>query len=151
MGLIIRNTTDIPDSLIAFAVAFSIEAGVEINEIIVKNKAEGVTRGQWGWYFVDEKRVVLIVPREVNLLLTFGFRQKYSKRDCIIKTRAEFVIAVMAHELRHAAQYQLNFTKWAGDIMNVPRELDAEHFEYNQLLKFHREYGDVQRAASKVK
>lgn len=138
-----RNTTDIPDQLIAIAVAFSIQQGVEIDEIVVKNKAEGKTHGQWGWYFSHNRKVVLIVPQVVTKLTG---RQKYTRRPYYMTSRTEFLIAIMAHELRHAYQHQI-LKEHMGVANRARHELDAERYETQKLNDWRRQYGEVAAAS----
>lgn len=130
----LRNTTDIPSRLIEIAVAFSIQENVEINEIVIKNKQEGISHGQWGWYFPTDKKVVLIVPQSIP---SHGVkaRLKYCGLSMQVMTRAEFVIAVMAHELRHAWQWQASGSG-AYKLSKPLRERDAEQYEYGMLAKW---------------
>lgn len=139
----LRNSTNIPDKLVAAIVAFVIPPDTldGVSEIVVKNKQRGKIRGQWGWYFSSDKKVVIIVPRKISARYTFT--KKYSKRKLSIGSRAEFLVAVLAHELRHAWQFKhwaepSGFTwkleynqmgKWA-------REVDAEIYEADTLLKW---------------
>jgi hypothetical protein len=144
LAVLIRNTTDIPNRLIEIAVAFSIQEGVDIKEIVIKNKKDGKTHGQWGWYFPNEKRVVLIVPQSIP---EHGVRcpLKYSGLHIRVMTRAEFVIAVTAHELRHGWQYQCAST--AYKLSKPLRERDAEQYEYGMLAKWRAQFNQRVSAA----
>jgi hypothetical protein len=144
--MIVNNTTDLPDKLIAIAVAFSIQAGVEIDRITVKNKAEGVIAGQWGWYFPTTREIVLIVPRKV---MHYRSKQKYSHKMCSVKSRAEFLVRVMAHELRHAYQFQVG-KMWMGMTRydRVMRELDAESYEEQKVHEWRVKFDDLNQLAA---
>ena len=144
--MILRNTTSIPDQLIAIAVAHCIQAGVEVNEIVVKNKAAGKVNGQWGWYYPSDKKVVLIVPQEIK---AHTHRAKYSKLTIRINSRAEFLIAVMAHELRHAWQWQVDRKNLDGSsLAKFIRERDAERYELGMLMLWQQAHGTVQAQAA---
>jgi hypothetical protein len=144
LAVLIRNTTDIPNRLIEIAVAFSIQEGVDIKEIVIKNKKDGKTHGQWGWYFPNEKRVVLIVPQSIP---EHGVRcpLKYSGLMVRVMTRAEFVIAVMAHELRHGWQWQIASNSFK--LSKPLRERDAEQYEYGMLAKWRAQFNQRVSAA----
>lgn len=133
-----RNSTDIPDKIIAVAVARALSAlprgnEIEIDEIVIKNKKDGKEFGQWGWYFPGQKRIVLIVPRTWT---SRTVRKRYLNVGMVLHTRYDFVIAVMAHELRHAWQYQIDGAeKWKAS--RFAREVDAEMFESQQIREWH--------------
>ena len=140
--MIFRNTTDIPDKLIAIAVAHSLPEGVVIDEIVIKNKMEDHVNGQWGWYYPNARKIVLIVPRKLDGLIT---TMKYSRLSISFNSRVEFVIAVMAHEIRHAWQYQ----KSIGRQMTIrEKEVDAERYERAKLYEWRAKLDQMERAAS---
>lgn len=146
----LRNSTNIPDELIGFALGFVRKFdGMNLElprTIIVKNKARGLVRGQWGWYFPDSRinpggKIVLIVPREING--SHSGKMRYSKLAYAIRSRAEFVVAVTAHEMRHHYQHT-NWTGWRVSQTSegrLAREVDAEVFELKVLDKFREMLG----------
>ena len=130
----LTNTTDIPDQLIFAAIKHGLPPDTDLPaHFIIKNKKGGKVGGHWGWYYNQERRVVLIVPRVLKRPVTFPL--KYSKRPIEIRSRGEFLVAVMAHELRH--HYQ--FTHWNGwrlqfdSLGKLAREVDAELYELRKL------------------
>lgn len=140
----VNNTTDIPNQLIAIAVAFCIAEGVEIDEIVVKNKMEGRITGQWGWYFPKDRRVVLIVPREIKH--TYSGRTQYAGLPFKMESRSEFLIMIMAHELHHAYQHQVQHEAM-GRVNKVRHEVEAECEQIAVLNKWRKMYGDVAAAS----
>lgn len=129
-----RNTTDIPNRLIEIAVAFSIQENVMIHELTIKNKQDGIMHGRYGWYYPTDEKVVLVVPPSIP---SIGIRRtgKYSGLRFTYMTRAEFVVGVMAHELRHAWQWQ-GSGNGAYRMSKPLRERDAEQYEYGMLAKW---------------
>src|SRR3954453_8235882 len=87
----LNNTTDLPDKLIAIAVAFSIQSGVEISSITLTNKRERNVHGNWGKYFPLQREITLNVPRQ---LLVYRSAQPYSGRMVTCKSRAEWLVRV---------------------------------------------------------
>lgn len=143
------NSTDIPDQLVAIAVAHSLAEGVVIDEIVIRNKAYGKLAGKYGHYDPRYKQISINVPREVP----HGFKNKmaYSKCWQTLNSRAEFLVAVIAHELRHAWQHQSDGETFKGmsQYTCAYRELDAESFENRMLAKW-REQHAFPLAARKV-
>lgn len=143
--MIFRNTTDIPDRLIAIAVAHSLPEGVVIDEIVIKNKMENHVTGQWGWYYPNARKIVLIVPRSLDGYIG---KLKYTRLPISFNSRVEFVIAVMAHEIRHAWQYQ----KSIGREMTIrEKEVDAERYERAKLYEWRAKLDQMEKAASSSK
>lgn len=143
--MIFRNTTDIPDKLIAIAVAHSLPEGVVIEEIVIRNKMENHVAGQWGWYYPNARKIVLIVPRQLTGYIS---KLKYTRLPISFNSRFEFVIAVMAHEIRHAWQYQ----KSIGREMTIrEKEVDAEKYERQQLFSWRAKMDQMEKAASSSK
>lgn len=134
----IQNSTNIPDQLIGIAMALALKE-LEVpppREVVVKNKKRGNIKGQWGWYFRSDQRVVLIVPRTLTL---FRERMKYTKQVLELRSRADFVVAVMSHELRHHWQtFNWNTEKSRWKLGYTPeailaKEVDAEMFEVKMM------------------
>jgi hypothetical protein len=133
--VIINNTTDVPMTLVRVAIRHALDnlpdkgAGIEIDEVIVRNKAEGKTFGQWGWYFPASRKIVVIVPRVIaaqGLLM----KLKHCHQNITIKSRVEFLVTVMAHEMRHAYQYQVSkYCTKDSRSNHYYRERDAELYE----------------------
>ncbi|HEX9430580.1 MAG TPA: hypothetical protein VF944_09400 [Candidatus Bathyarchaeia archaeon] len=139
----LKNSTDIPDKLIAIAVAFGMPQGMSkeaVQKIVVKNKRRGKTHGRWGWYYPGDQRIVVIVPRVISRPHTFP--RPYSRRRIIISSRAEFLVTLLAHEMRHAWQYENWRTPnmlWRLDRSSVAkyaREVDAELWESEVLERW---------------
>lgn len=137
--MILRNTTSVPDKLIEIAVAFSIQENIALSEIVVKNKQVGIKHGQMGWYYPGDKKVVLIVPPEINSIWGLKMRGKYTHLNQTVYSRAEFIVAVAAHELRHAWQHQSS-GRWESFYLPFRQmsERDAEQYQYGMLAKWRR-------------
>lgn len=140
----LRNTTNIPDQLVAIAAAFVMPPDCPpVASIIVKNKARGKIGGQWGWHYPQDNQVVVIVPRRISRRYTF--KLKYSKKSITFSSRAEFLVALLAHELRHAWQCQhwnTPSSKWRLERTRVgkyAREVDAEMYELQMLRRWQHE------------
>lgn len=155
-----RNSTDIPDKLVGIALEFSAACLTNLklpDQVIIKNKSVGRTVGQWGWYFPKPlNKIVLIVPRVIR---PGGHRylSRYTKVWCTINSRAEFVVSVLAHELRHCWQWQnwdTPLSRWKlkhGDFLaRQVREVDAERFEYTQTAAWRRMLEEQVKAAASV-
>lgn len=142
----LRNTTDIPDKLIAIAMAFGMPDGLpndHLAAVHIKNKRHGKVGGRWGWYYPGDKAIILIVPRRI--IRPHTYTKHHCKREIIIGSRVDFLVAVMAHEMRHAWQY-LNWntpaSRWKLDrtrIGKYAREVDAELFEIATLDRWRKE------------
>jgi hypothetical protein len=139
----LRNTTNIPDRLVAIAAAYalaSLEPKPELACIRVKNKARGKVKGQWGWYYHQDREVVVIVPRKISH--TYISRLKFSRKNIEFSSRGEFLVMLLAHEIRHAWQYN-NWTSpsmaWRLERTRVgkyAREVDAELYELAVLERW---------------
>ena len=149
--MIIRNTTDIPDKLIAIAYAFGAQENIVIDELIVKNKKKGKVHGQWGWYIAAHRKIIIIVPRVIDM--TYHGRKPFTKLPSVISNRAEFLVSVLAHELRHAYQDQvLGWNMYDKSRPNLVKlESDAEKYEYALLAEWKREFGALAKVASTMK
>jgi len=140
----LRNTTDIPDRLVAIAAAFAFPPDCPpIARITIKNKRRGKVKGQWGWFYPGENHVIVIVPRKISR--TYEFKLRFSRKSVRFSSRAEFLVMILAHEMRHAWQ-QANWTspsmKWRLDRTRVgkyAREVDAEMYEKEMLRKWQHE------------
>ena len=137
--MLMRNTTSVPDKLIEIAVAFSIQENIALSEIVIKNKQAGVMHGQMGWYYPTDKKVVIIVPPNISEVWGMKMRGKYTHLQMSVGSRAEFIVSVMAHELRHAWQHQAS-GQWDTLYINNKqlKERDAEHYQYGMLAKWRR-------------
>lgn len=138
-----RNTTDLPDRLVQLAIEHNLRLlpGIEIDALILRNKKKGSARGNWGKYYSSRKTITLNVPRRLS---TFADKRPYTKRTTILNNRVEWLVMVMAHEMRHAYQYQVDATS-SGSALNVRgpgnmllsnkrwKETDAELFEDRSL------------------
>lgn len=140
----LRNTTNIPDRLVAIAAAFAIPPGCPtVSRITIKNKRHGKVMGQWGWFYPDDNHVIVIVPRKITRVHTI--RLKFSKKETRISSRAEFLVRVLAHEMRHAWQYANWNTpsmKWRLERTRVgkyAREVDAELYEIDTIRRWRLE------------
>ena len=135
--MILRNTTSVPNKLIEIAVAFSIQENIALSEIVIKNKQAGIKHGRMGWYYPTDKKVVLIVPPDISDIFGMKLRGRHTHLNMGVMSRAEFVISVMAHELRHAWQHQSS-GRW--DTYYLPfraaSERDAENYQYGMLAKW---------------
>ena len=138
--MLLRNTTNLSDSLIVYVTRFCLEELVgrpEPEIITVKNKMNGKVHGQLGWYHPRDKHVIVIVPRVVDRPVVL--RRKYSRTRDILRSRADFLVSTMAHELRHHWQ-QLNWVVW--QLASRPfKEVDAISFERKVLAKWHEHTG----------
>lgn len=146
----LRNTTNIPDKLVAIAAAFALEGLRDeqgnlppVAEIIIKNKRHGKVGGQWGWYYHGDNRVVVIVPRKISRAYTT--RLKYCRKNITFSSRAEFLVMLLAHEMRHAWQYahwNTPASKWRLErdrLGKLAREVDAEMYELATLRRWKHE------------
>lgn len=109
-------------------------------EVEIKNKRENKVSGQWGWYYPSQKRVVVYVPREITR--TYKYVRPKSKSTIHLSSRAEFLLTVLAHEVRHHYQYEHWNTekgKWrlANDRLGrLAKEVDAELYEVTMLNRW---------------
>lgn len=129
--MIYNNTTDVSDKLIAYIANFVCPKDIELNEIVIRHKMEGNIHGQWGWHYPDRKKVVIIVPRSIPEQ-GYRFTTKYAKIKMVFYSRVEFIVAILAHEMRHAYQHQFKYR----NNSKVERELDAEYYEEEMLDKW---------------
>lgn len=128
-----KNTTNIPDALVALVANFVKPGGVEIESISLRNKMSNRIAGNWGKYYVGNKSITLNVPKCINNYKTY---RKYRKEWITVNNRAEFLVLVLAHEMRHAWQYQKS--DWSPKILthNWYLEFDAETYEDQMLDKW---------------
>jgi hypothetical protein len=134
----LRNTTDIPDKLIHIAVAQGIQDGVEIDTIIVKNKRRGKVVGNWGKYYPVHSKygrcITVTVPRK---LVKVHIRRHFG--EYYITSRVEFLVKVMAHELRHAYQDQVVGNLQTSYYSNPrPFERDCHEWEFATLMQWRK-------------
>ncbi|MBA2706060.1 MAG: hypothetical protein H0U60_19655 [Blastocatellia bacterium] len=139
--MIINNTTDMPMPLVRIALRHALDclpdkgAGIELESVTIRNKMEGKVSGQWGWYKPQSKQIVVIVPRE----MPHGYKihLKHARQYLTINTRVEFLIAVVAHEMKHAHQWQVMKT-WTVDTRSNRwyRERDAEQYESDTTIQW---------------
>lgn len=145
----LRNSTNIPDKLVAIMVAFAMppDCSEFITSISVKNKRRGKIVGKWGYYYGSDQRVVVIVPRAVSR--TYTFRRKWARTSLVISSRAEFLVAILAHEMRHAWQakhWNTEKSKWKLErdrLGKYAREADCEHYELMVLDRWKRQFGSL--------
>jgi len=140
----LRNTTNLPDRLIAIAAAFAMPPDCPpVASIVIKNKRRGKVAGQWGWYYHEDNQVVVIVPRKISH--EHKLKLKFTKKQVSFSSRAEFLVSVIAHELRHVWQFQHWNTpamKWRLERTRVgkyAREVDAEMYQTAILRKWQHE------------
>jgi hypothetical protein len=136
--MLLRNMTNVPDKLIEIAVAFSIQENIALSEIVIKNKQAGIMHGQLGWYYPTDKKVVVIVPPEISEIFGMSTGGRYTHLNMKVFSRAEFIVAVMAHELRHAWQYQASGNPQMYARSRGMCERDAEQYQYGMLAKWRR-------------
>lgn len=143
----LRNTTNIPDRLVAIMLAFVLKDecfnGIEPPSCVtVKNKARGKFNGRWGWYYPSDRHTIVIVPRRISTVRNV-FR-KYSRRRIIIRNRSDFLVCILAHELRHHYQeiaWNNPRASWRlrrDRVAKIAREVDAEIFESQILERWHK-------------
>jgi hypothetical protein len=143
-----NNTTDIPDNWVIAAYRHAIQPNVSINEVELRNKKEGIQHGRLGAYYNWNKSIRLVVPR-IDVPQTYNLT--YSKRTIHIANRMEFVVAVLAHELRHAWQWQASndMEYFSGPLsaQTLKKELDAETYELERLKSWRIMFGEVANQA----
>ena len=123
-----HNTTDIPIELVKCVIAFAAQDGIMLKSIKLRNKAEGKEcRGNWGMYYHD-RRITLTIPTKIP---DCGITTKlvHCGKYITIRNRIEFVVAVLAHELRHAWQMQVKGLEYLN-ACSAAKEFDAEMYEY---------------------
>ena len=128
-----RNTTDIPLELIKVVIQFNNIQGIELKSIKIRNKAEGLTHGNFGMYY-HSRKITLTVPTKIpdcGISLKMLNCGKY----ITIRDRVEFVVAVLSHELRHAYQMQVEGLKFLN-ACSAAKEYDAEMYEIEMLNKW---------------
>lgn len=138
----LKNSTNIPDKLVAISLAFAMppDCSEFVSCITVKNKRRGKFLGQWGWYYHSDQRVVIIVPRKIARPHTWT--RKYSRKRVTIRSRGDFLVMIMAHELRHAWQkkhWNTPASRWKLERTRTAKyaqEVDAQMYEYEVLLKW---------------
>lgn len=140
----LRNTTNVPDRLVAIAAAFAMPPDCPpIACIVIKNKRRDKIGGQWGWFYPSDNQVMVIVPRRITK--THEFKLRYTKKKVRFSSRAEFLVMLMAHELRHAWQWKHWNTpamKWRLERTRVGKyaqEVDAEMYQMAILRKWQHE------------
>ena len=141
--MLLRNSTDIPPILVRYIYNYVKPKGMSDPELIhIKNKARGIYHGQYGWYYPKDKRVVLIVPPDFNGKV-IRERMKYSKLYIEVRSRVEYLVTIMAHELRHHWQHE----EWDGWRMDYKkkegrwcREVDAETYQLMMLKRWRRDH-----------
>lgn len=146
---ILRNSTNIPDKLVAICVAFAMppDCAELISSIVIKNKRRGKVHGRWGWYYISDGKVVIIVPRRITR--PHASIRRYSRRKLIITSRADFLVAILAHEMRHAWQekhWRTPASQWKlgkDRLGKFAREADAEHYECDTIQKWRVEFGTL--------
>lgn len=136
--MLLRNDTNIPDKLIEIAIAFSIQENIALSEIVIKNKRAGVLHGQMGWYYPTDKKVAIIVPPVISEIFGMQMRGNVTHLNQTVYSRAEFVVAVLAHELRHAWQYQASGKAEMYQRSKNISERDAENYQYGMLARWRR-------------
>lgn len=127
-----RNTTNIPTELVKVVIAFSADKDIELKRLELRNKELGILHGQFGWYFRNEKKIRLIVPQQIPQA-GYNYKLRYLGKRIYIKDRIDFVVTVLAHELRHAWQMQLHPLEYQCVIA---KEYDAERYQYEILEKW---------------
>ena len=150
--MIINNLTDIPHAMIEFAIRMNsdiIKEGIEINEIKLYNKKERKIFGNWGYYYPHAKLITLRVPR---ILTYVNAKLRVSKAKIVMHSRAEFVVSVLAHEMRHAYQYQVEQLqrKYNEPILSYIMEVEAESYQLKKLREFREMIQPAQRAAQNI-
>lgn len=135
-----RNTTNIPDKLVALAFWHGKQGlgDIELDTLIVKNKAKGKVNGRWGWYYHSHPKygrcVVIIVPRSIHKPVRIK-RRILGNIAYYLNSRSDFLVKVMAHELRHAYQYQVAGKMWAPTKW---LEQDCHKWEFIKLIAWRK-------------
>lgn len=127
-----HNTTDIPIDLIKVVIAFSAQPGIEIKSIKLRNKKEGLRTGNFGMYY-HNKHISLTIPPIIDNPICYKLANcgKY----IAIRNRIEFVVYVMAHELRHAYQFQVKGLEFLN-ACSAAKEYDAEMYGFQTLERW---------------
>lgn len=108
---------------------------IKLGEIVVKDKLRDNHYGRYGWYMPTDKRVCVMIPETVN---NIRHDLKYSGLTLFYHTRVELMVAVMAHELRHAWQFQHHEARFKP--CKALRERDAEQYMYGMLAKWRAQF-----------
>lgn len=109
----IVNSTDLSDKLVLIMYALTKPEGVNIREIRLRYKRKGRTHGNWGRYYWGQGIVTFCVPQPeawtgLGAVLTRLSKRPYSGRTVEIADRYEWLALIMAHELQHAKQDQVD-------------------------------------------
>lgn len=129
----IQNSSDLPDVLVLVTFAHSLQPGVEISSITLCQKRMGLHTGNWGKYYAGrEKAITLCVPT----ITPPTVHRKHARYLLTCADRVEWLVATLAHELRHGWQHQVAGWSMTYNIRDLER--DAEGYERLQLELWRR-------------
>lgn len=146
---IIHNTTNIPNQLVAivYDVISRDLDNTKVKSITLRNKQEGLRRGNWGKYYSVENRITLNVIR--GIVFPYQSKSPFLKLNRIYYNRAEWLVAILGHEMRHAWQCQGLEADWLLARRGPKIEYDAEKYEVRALQVWLDYVRKVEVAATK--
>lgn len=139
----VHNTTDIPDLSVYAAGAFAMEdtrLQDWVRSVTIRNKSVGILHGQFGCYRGWSRDITVNVP----LIIPADWRLKlqYCGWRIVIRSKQEFLVAILAHEFRHAYYHMTNnmlSTHYAKDrSVRRAAEIKCEMYEERKLVEFQR-------------
>lgn len=139
----IKNTTDIPTQSIFAAALFGAEDKrlyEWVKEITVRNKTHGILHGRFGVYRGWDKRIIITVPPEMPDV--WHMKLQYCGWRIFIRNRTELLVAVLAHEFRHAYYHMTGnilHTHYERDnSIRKAAEINCEVYEERKLVEYQR-------------
>ena len=140
-----KNLSVLPDKIIRAALLLTSdqlkkETPIHIEwklplELVIRNKKRGKTHGRFGWYWPSIQKVEVLMP--VDVRYPFILKGKYTTHRVAINDPIEYLLAILAHEMRHHWQH-ITIPKGDWRLVNdrigkMYREIDAESFEFKLL------------------
>lgn len=131
------NSTNIPNRAIETIYSLVELDGISIYQLVVRNKKKSTHYGTWGYYFPAVQSIAIYIPHEDHYPIS-SHRTNYNDTLVTLNSRIEHLLYTLAHEVRHAWQFQVKWDKFKYQCSS-PRKLskimewDAEHYSYEKL------------------
>lgn len=123
---LILGTTILPEKIIREIIGVVRPPDIPpVNSISFRNKMEGLSHGNFGYFYPNEYKITLCVPRNDGKSALEGHKM-HTKKPYRYESKMDFFVAVIAHEYRHAWQW---INKRAIFHCKGWIEVDAEEYE----------------------
>lgn len=141
MGFALHNYTDIPDRRILKLVSFAAPSKYQIHKLYVKYSKVFSSSAWFDYYDNNNLKILITIGPNNSYPLTIKRNKRntekgYSKEQ-VFNSKDELLVALIAHEFRHCADYigQGKFKNWLLSH-DARSEIRAESYSAKKVEKF---------------